>query len=93
MKKVVFASVLALATTTLGAAPMMIYAQDQGAQAGQITIKDPAEYNAYTNAVGAIYTSGEGHGDRGISCRSIQILWSRPICSNSSWPLTSKAVT
>jgi hypothetical protein len=52
MKKVVFASVLALATTTLGAAPMMIYAQDQGAQAGQITIKDPAEYNAYTNAVG-----------------------------------------
>jgi hypothetical protein len=50
MKKVVFASVLALATTTLGAAPM-IYAQDQSAQ-GQITIKDPAEYNAYTNAVG-----------------------------------------
>src|ERR1700733_11047533 len=52
MKKVVFASVLALATTTLGAAAPMIYAQDQGAQAGQITIKDPAEYNAYTNAVG-----------------------------------------
>jgi hypothetical protein len=49
MKKVVLASVLALATTTLGAVPAMIYAQDQ---AGQITIKDPAEYNAYTNAVG-----------------------------------------
>src|ERR1700679_2745042 len=51
MKKVVFASALALATVTLSAVPT-IYAQDQGAQAGQITIKDPAEYNAYTNAVG-----------------------------------------
>ncbi|HEY4045861.1 MAG TPA: hypothetical protein VGM27_03250 [Acidobacteriaceae bacterium] len=50
MKKVVFASVLALATTCLGSAPMLI-AQDS-AQAGQITIKDPAEYNEYTNAVG-----------------------------------------
>jgi hypothetical protein len=50
MKKVVFASMLALATTTLGSAPMLI-AQDN-AQAGQITIKDPAEYNEYTNAVG-----------------------------------------
>jgi hypothetical protein len=50
MKKVVFASVLALATTTLGSAPKLI-AQDS-AQAGQITIKDPAEYNEYTNAVG-----------------------------------------
>lgn len=28
----------------------MVYGQ--GAQSGQITIKDPAEYNAYTNAVG-----------------------------------------
>jgi hypothetical protein len=50
MKKVVFASMLALATTTLGSAPMLI-AQDT-AQSGQITIKDPAEYNEYTNAVG-----------------------------------------
>ena len=93
MKKVVFASVLALATTTLGAAPMMIYAQDQGAQAGQITIKDPAEYNAYTNAVGQSTPAAKATGDRGISCRSIPIPWSRPICSNSSWLLTSRAVT
>ncbi len=51
MKKVVFASMLALAITSLGAAPAM-YAQSAAAQPGQITIKDPAEYNAYTNAVG-----------------------------------------
>ena len=51
MKKVVFASMLALAITGLGAAPAM-YAQAAAAQPGQITIKDPAEYNAYTNAVG-----------------------------------------
>jgi hypothetical protein len=54
MKKVVFASVLlALATSTLCAVPAA-FAQDPapGAQASQITIKDPAEYNAYTNAIG-----------------------------------------
>lgn len=47
MKKVVFICVLALAITSLGQAPVL-FAQ----QSGQITIKDPAEYNAYTNAVG-----------------------------------------
>lgn len=55
MKKVVVASVLALATGTayyLPAALALDDAQSQGAQSGQITIKDPAEYNAYTNAVG-----------------------------------------
>lgn len=51
MKKLVFASVLTLATTLLGAAPMLV-AQDQSAQSGQITIKDPTEYNDYTSAVG-----------------------------------------
>ncbi len=45
MKKVVLASVLALATSTLCATPF-VFAQDQ------VTIKDPAEYNAYSNAVG-----------------------------------------
>src|SRR5579875_4054851 len=58
MKKVVFASVLAV---TAGAVPFVPAAlalddgqgQNQGAQQGTtITIKDPAEYNAYTNAVG-----------------------------------------
>ena len=48
MKKFVFASLLALASTTLCAAPFAL-AQDT---TGQVTIKDPAEYNAYTNAVG-----------------------------------------
>lgn len=57
MKKVVFASLLAFATGTLAVLPAA-YAQAQAAQAGggsdqgSITIKDPAEYNAYTNAVG-----------------------------------------
>ena len=52
MKKVLiaFAAVLALATTTLGVAPAL-FAQNS-AQPGQITIKDPAEYAAYTNAIG-----------------------------------------
>jgi tetratricopeptide (TPR) repeat protein len=45
MKKVVLASVLALATGIFCAAPFA-FAQDQ------ITIKDPAEYNAYSNAIG-----------------------------------------
>src|SRR3954447_4190283 len=43
MKKLVFASVVALSTVGFVAAPTL-RAQDQG---GQITIKDPAEYNAY----------------------------------------------
>jgi hypothetical protein len=49
MKKSVLASLLALATIFPGSVSM-VYAQ--GAQSGQITIKDPAEYNDYTNAVG-----------------------------------------
>jgi hypothetical protein len=49
MKKSVLASWLALATIFPGSVPM-VYAQ--AAQSGQITIKDPAEYNDYTNAVG-----------------------------------------
>jgi hypothetical protein len=55
MKKVVVASVLAVATGTayyLPAALALDDDQTQGAQSSQITIKDPAEYNAYTNAVG-----------------------------------------
>ena len=55
MKKVVVASVLAMATGAaycLPAALALDEGQTQGAQSGQITIKDPAEYNAYTNAVG-----------------------------------------
>jgi hypothetical protein len=49
MKKSVFASLLALAIVFPGSVSM-VYAQ--AAQPSQITIKDPAEYNAYTNAVG-----------------------------------------
>src|ERR1700761_6507191 len=55
MKKVVVATVLAVATGTayyLPAALALDDDQSQGAQSNQITIKDPAEYNAYTNAVG-----------------------------------------
>ena len=58
MNKVVLASLLVFATSTLAALPAA-NAQDQtspGAASasgqGAITIKDPAEYNAYTNAIG-----------------------------------------
>ncbi len=50
MKKVLFASLLA-ATSAL-ALPSYAVAQEQGSQSSQITIKDPAEYNAYTSAIG-----------------------------------------
>jgi len=49
MKKVVFACLLAVASSALYLPPA---AQAQGSQPGQITIKDPAEYNAYTSAIG-----------------------------------------
>src|SRR5579883_1159840 len=51
MKKVVFASLLAVASSALCLPPAAL-AQEQGSQSSQITIKDPAEYNAYTNAIG-----------------------------------------
>jgi hypothetical protein len=51
MKKVVFASMLVVASMVSAAAPRAL-AQEQGSQSSQITIKDPAEYNAYTNAIG-----------------------------------------
>ena len=49
MKKFVLASLLALATIIPGSVSMV---HGQAAQPGQLTIKDPAEYNAYTNAIG-----------------------------------------
>ena len=49
MKKSVLASLLALAIIYPGSASMVY---GQAAASGQITIKDPAEYNEYTNAVG-----------------------------------------
>src|ERR1700677_2215266 len=49
MKKSVLASLLALATIFPGSVSMVY---GQAAQSGQITIKDPTEYNDYTNAVG-----------------------------------------
>jgi hypothetical protein len=50
MKKSVLASLLALATIVPGSVSL-VYGQAAG-QPGQITIKDPTEYNDYTNAVG-----------------------------------------
>jgi tetratricopeptide (TPR) repeat protein len=60
MKKVVFTSVLALAIVPMSArlGEPAAFAQDAasqaspGGQSGSITIKDPAEYNAYSNAIG-----------------------------------------
>jgi len=49
MKKSVLASLLALAIISPGSASLVY---GQAAASGQITIKDPAEYNEYTNAVG-----------------------------------------
>ena len=45
-KKLILASVMALASLSLFTAPML------RAQDSTITIKDPAEYNTYTNAIG-----------------------------------------
>ena len=47
-KKFLYVTVLALAGTAMSAAPMM---QAQSAGSGTITIKDPAEYNAYNAAI------------------------------------------
>jgi hypothetical protein len=55
MNKVVAASLLAVATSSLAlASPQASQPSSQaaGQPAGQITIKDPAEYNAYSNAIG-----------------------------------------
>ncbi len=49
MKKSVLASLLALAIISPGSVSLVY---GQAAASGQITIKDPAEYNEYTNAVG-----------------------------------------
>jgi hypothetical protein len=56
MKKVVIASALAIAATGTTFCSLPALAQDAatpsaGAQSSQITIKDPAEYNAYSNAI------------------------------------------
>jgi hypothetical protein len=51
MKKVVFASLLAVASSSLCCLPALAHGQSQGAQPNQITIKDPAEYNAYSAAI------------------------------------------
>lgn len=49
MKKAVFITVLALASSAIGAAPMALA---QNSNQSTITIKDPAEYNAYNSAIG-----------------------------------------
>lgn len=49
MKKFVCITVLALASSAIGAAPMMLA---QNSSSGTITIKNPAEYNAYNSAIG-----------------------------------------
>src|ERR1700722_6389036 len=52
MKKVALASLLAIATSTLYAAPFALaQAAASGGDSQQITIKDPAEYNDYLNAI------------------------------------------
>ena len=48
MKKVFFVSVLALATIVMSTAPVALA---QNSSQGTITIRTPAEYNAYTSAV------------------------------------------
>lgn len=53
MKKVALASLLAIATSMLCATPIALAqaAASGGGAAQQITIKDPAEYNDYSNAI------------------------------------------
>ena len=50
MKKVVIASMLVFASMVTTVVPRAL-AEPQNSQSSQITIKDPAEYNAYTNAI------------------------------------------
>jgi hypothetical protein len=50
MKKVVFASLLAVATSSLSCMPALALGQ-AAAQSSDLTIKDPAEYNAYSAAI------------------------------------------
>ena len=64
MKKFALASVLAIATSTLGAVPAA-YAQAPNCS-DQLTIKDPAEFNTYQNAIGQDHPGREGRGDRGF---------------------------
>lgn len=47
--KILYVTVLALASSAICAAPIMIQAQSTGS--GTITIKDPAEFNAYNQAI------------------------------------------
>lgn len=49
MKKVLYVSVLALASAAMVAAPVALLAQSS--DQSTITIKDPAEYNAYNSAI------------------------------------------
>lgn len=58
MKKVVLASMLAVATLVPAMVPT-VPAQAQDSQSSQITIKDPAEYNAYSNAIGQSTPAGK----------------------------------
>ena len=52
MKKVILASMLVVATLVPVAVPAALAQAQESQQSNQITIKDPAEYNAYTNAIG-----------------------------------------
>lgn len=58
MKKVALASLLAIATSTLCAAPFVLV-QAANAQQSSITIKDPAEYNDYSNAISQSSPAGK----------------------------------
>lgn len=51
MKKVALASLLAIATSMLCATPIALAQAANGNASQQITIKDPAEYNDYSNAI------------------------------------------
>ncbi len=48
-KKILYVTVLALASSAMGAPSMMLA---QSSDSSTITIKDPAEYNAYNSAIG-----------------------------------------
>ena len=85
MKKLVFASVVALASVGFVAAPTL-RAQDQG---GQITIKDPAEYNAYQMFSTQTDPKAKGRGRGQLFWKSIPRAWlKRP-----SWTRCSMSIT
>ncbi len=90
MKKSVLASLLALAIISPGSVSL-VYGQ-AAAPSGQITIKDPTEYNDYTNAVGQSTPAAKA-----AAIEAFLTKYPNSVVKNDiwkcSWPPTSSRAT